>query len=215
MKIIIGYHQRSGSTLLQHIINEHSEIHSYSDANSLLFLPSLLSGYNPAENVCIKPLDLFFLIKNEGFYRKFDKFIWLARDPRDSYLSAFEVKFAYNFWFPGKKIRGIDVGLIKRWRLVYKRYFENRKRWHLIRYEDLVSRPKSIIRKLFRYLEVPYEDVLSFPKHNILSGGDPKLRKTDSIHKKSIFRYRRQMPKSQQMVFRMLLKDEMTQLGYL
>ena len=158
MKILIGYHQRSGSTLLQHILNEHSQIRSYSDANSLLVLPPILSGYEPSGNVCVKPLDVFFMFENKSLYKQFDKFIWLARDPRDSYLSALEIKFAYNFWFPGKKLRGVDVGLLRRWQLVYRQYFHRPKRWHLIRYEDLVTRPKRVLRRLFQYLEVPFED---------------------------------------------------------
>jgi len=215
VKILIGYYQRSGSTLLQHILNEHSQIHSYSDVSSLFVLPTLLSGYNPPGNICIKPLDIFFMIESDGFYNKFDKFIWLARDPRDSYLSAFEIKFAYNFWFPGKKLRGIDVGLIKRWRLINNQYFKNTLRWHLVRYEDLVSNPNPVIRNLFKYLELPYEEVFPFPKHNIIIGGDPKLRKTNSIHKKSVNRYKDQMSKRQQIVFRWFLRNEMRQLGYL
>jgi hypothetical protein len=174
-----------------------------------------MGGFQPNERVCIKPLDIFFMIKRESFYQKFDKFIWLARDPRDSYLSAFEIKFAYNFWFPGKKLRGIDVGLLKRWRLIYHQYFRNPERWFLVKYEDLVSKPRFVLERLFNYLEVPYEDVYPFHKHNILCGGDPKLRKTRSIHRKSIFRYRLQMPQRQQRVFKLFLGREMNQLGYI
>lgn len=215
MKILIGYYQRSGSTLLQHILNEHSMVRSYSDVSSLFIIPVLLAGFKPSERVCIKPLDVFFMISPESFYQKFDKFIWLARDPRDSYLSAFEIRFAYNFWFPGKRLRGIDVGLLKRWRLVYHQYFKNPQRWYLVRYEDLVSKPKQVLIDLFSYLEVPYEDVYPFHKHNLLSGGDPKLRRTKSIHNKSIFRYKKQMPQQQQQVFILFLQNEMQRLGYL
>ncbi len=215
MKILIGYYQRSGSTLLQHILNEHSMVRSYSDVSSLIMLPIILAGYEPNECVCIKPLDVFFMIKRESFYQRFDKYIWLARDPRDSYISAFEMKFAYNFWFPGRKLRGIDIGLLKRWRLIYHQYFKDPQRWYLLRYEDLVSSPRQVLMNLFRYLEVPYEDVYPFKRHNLLSGGDPKLRKTKSIHKRSIFRFRKQMPQRQQRVFIWYLHQEMQQLGYL
>ncbi len=214
MKILIGYHQRSGSTLLQHILNEHTQIRSFSDVNSLLLIFPILGGYEPNGRVCIKPLDILFLMAKDSFYKRFEKFIWLSRDPRDSYLSAFEVKFAYNFWLPGRKVRGVDIGLLHRWRLIYQQYFQNKHRWHLVRYEDLVTKPKEVLIRLFQYLEVPYENVFPFKQHNLLSGGDPKLRKTRTIHRKSVTRYETQMPKRQQMVFRWLLRREMRQLGY-
>jgi hypothetical protein len=214
MKILIGYHQRSGSTLLQHILNEHSQIRSYSDVNSLLLLPALLTGHKPNGIICVKPLDVFFMIESDKFYGVFDKFVWLARDPRDSYLSAFEVKFAYNFWIPGRKLRGIDIGLLKRWRIIYKQYFNNYPRWHLVRYEDLVTKPRQVLQQLYDYLDVPYEDVYPFKKHNLLSGGDPKLRKTKNIHSSSVSRYKNQMDQQQQLVFLWLLRKEMSVLGY-
>ena len=215
MKILIGYFQRSGSTLLQHILNKHSLIRSYSDFSSFLVLPLIIAGVKPYSRICIKPLDIFFMIRKEGFYNKFDKFVWLARDPRDSYLSAFEIKFAYNFWLPGKKLRGIDLGLLRRWQLIYHQYFKYPERWYLLRYEELVTKPKEVLSGLFQYLQVPYEDIYPFEKHNLLSGGDPKLRKTKTIHKKSIFRYKKQMPKKQQRVFIWFLNKEMKKLGYL
>jgi hypothetical protein len=215
MKILIGYQQRSGSTLLQHILNEPSQIRSYSDANSLLVLPRILSGYKPVGNVCIKPLDVFFMIEGDTFYEKFDKYIWLARDPRDSYISAIEVRFANNFWLPGKKGRGIDVGLLRRWRLIYRQYFRNSRQWHLVRYEDLVTKPKWVLQKLSLFLGVPYEDVYPFKKHRLLSGGDPKLRKTGTIHKRSLTRYKNQIPQRQQKVFNWYLRREMRKLGYI
>ena len=218
MKILIGYHQRSGSTLLQHILNGHSKIRSYSDANSLLVLPVLLSGYTPEENVCVKPMDNFFLWRPRLLYRRFDKFIWLARDPRDSYLSAFEVGYAYgsSLWLPGKKLHGVDVGLLYRWKRVYKQFFRNRSRWHLVRYEDLVNDPEPVLKGLFEYLELPYEQVYPFKeKFNLAAGGDPKLSKTKTIHKKSVSRHLEGLSRVQQRVFRKFLGKEMRSLGYL
>lgn len=215
MKILIGYHQRSGSTLLQHMLNEHSLIRSFSDHTSLYLLPAILCGYQPKHRVCVKPLDVFFFLNSDLLYQHFDKFIWLARDPRDTYLSAFEIKFAYNFWFPGRKLRGIDVGLLKRWKLVYRQYFRAPKRWHLVRYEDLVIKPLEMLRSLFDYLEVPFENVNQFGRFNLLAGGDPKMRQTDRVHNKSVQRYRMQMPRSQQQVFGWFLRREMKRLGYL
>ena len=216
MKILIGYHQRSGSTLLQHILNAHSRVRSYSDANSLLVLPVLLAGYAPEENICIKPLDSFFLWRPRLLYRRFDKFIWLARDPRDSYLSALEVGYAYgtSLYLPGRKLHGIDVGLLKRWKRVYAQYFRRQKRWHLIRYEDLVNDPEPVLEVLFEYLDLPYEKVYPFKKFNLAAGGDPKLRETKTIHKRSVQRYRQKLTDLQLRVFKKFLGKEMKALGY-
>jgi hypothetical protein len=216
MKILIGYYQRSGSTLLQHILNEHSQIHSYSDISSLFVLPAILFGYRPQGHVCIKPLDIFYNLRSQSFYRRFDKFLWLARDPRDSYLSALEVNYAYNFWLRGPKIRGIDVGLLRRWQLIYKHYFEHQQDWHLLRYEDLVANPKPTLRILFDYLELPYEQIYPFSEFQLLpAGGDPKLQDTKTIHDNSANRYQDEMPIRQQRVFKRFLREEMRQLGYL
>ena len=217
MKILIGYHQRSGSTLLQHILNAHSQVRSFSDANSLLILPALLSGYTPAENICIKPMDNFFLFRPRLLYRRFDKFIWLARDPRDSYLSALEVGFAYgsSLWLPGRKLHGIDVGLLQRWKRVYRQYFRKRNRWHLVRYEDLVHDPEPVLKNLFAYLGLPFERVYPFERFNLAAGGDPKLSETRTIHKKSVHRYQEGLSILQQRVFKRFLGKEMKALGYL
>lgn len=216
MKILIGYHQRSGSTLLQHILNAHSKIRSYSDANSFLILPALLSGYTPEGNICVKPMDNFFLFRTRLLYRRFDKFIWLARDPRDSYLSALEAGFAYGFslWLPGKKLHGVDVGLLNRWKRVYRHYFKRENRWHLVRYEDLVRDPAPVLKGVFEYLELPYEKVYPFEQFNWAAGGDPKLRKTKTIHKKSVRRYKEGLSRLQQRVFKKFLGKEMRALGY-
>lgn len=203
--------------MLQHILNAHSRVRSYSDASSFLVLPSLLAGYEPVENVVVKPMDIFFLWRPRLFYRRFDKFIWLARDPRDSYLSSLEAGFAYgtSLYLPGKKLHGIDVGLLKRWKRVYQQFFSRRSRWHLVRYEDLVSDPDQVLEQLFEYLELPYEKVYPFEKFNLVHGGDPKLAETKTIHKKSVQRYKQKLNALQLRVFKKFLGKEMEALGYL
>ena len=162
-------------------------------------------------------MDILYLISIRLIYRRFDKFIWLARDPRDSYLSALEVGFAYgsSLWLPGKKLHGIDIGLLKRWKRIYRQYFRKRNRWHLVRYEDMVQNPKMVLKHLFDYLELPFEGVYPFEPFNRAAGGDPKLSKTRTIHRKSVQRYKDNLTALQKRVFKKFLGKEMKALGYL
>jgi hypothetical protein len=83
-----------------------------------------------------------------------------------------------------------------------------------VRYEDLVTKPIPILKRLFEYLELPYQKVDQFGRFNILSGGDPKMRHTNRVHNKSVHRHRGQMPWRQQRVFGRMLRGEMKRLGY-
>ncbi len=215
MRILIGYSMRSGSTLLQHLLHQHESIRSFSDLSSLAVLPSLMAGV-PMRGVCVKPPDLFYLAKRCPLLtNRFEKFVWIARDPRDSYLSSIESGYAYLFWPKGPKIHGIDVGLLDRWRRIYRCLLENRERWHVVRYEDLSSNPEATIAKVFDYLELPNDqDVLNFGKFSMLSGGDHKLRKQNTVHSKSVARHIRQLSAEQQDLFWRKLGPEMKALGY-
>lgn len=201
--------------MLQHILNQHSKIQSFSDVNSLLALPAVLSGIRPKVHWCVKPIDTFFLFRPYLFYRRFDKFIWLARDPRDAYLSAQEAGYKYFVWSSLRKRNGIDVGFLQRWKRIYRQYFRRPRRWHLIRYEDLVRRPAQVMHGLFSYLGVPFERVYPFEDFNWwAAGGDDKLLQTTTIHSKSMGRYKQQMSRPQLRIFKRLLGREMTALGY-
>ena len=213
MRILIGYSMRSGSTLLQHILHQHPKISSYSDLNSLLILPPLVCGV-PLNNVCVKPMDLFFLGQSIFFRNRFDRFVWITRDPRDSYVSSIEYKWASAIWPKGRRVKGIATGLVRRWKRVYRHYFTEPERWHLVRYEDLATKPEETSAKLLEYLGLPHHNVVDFGHFKGLGGGDMKLRKENTVHPKSVFRFRRVLSMEQQQVFADMIGGEMRQLGY-
>lgn len=214
---IIGYYMRSGSTLLQHLLDSHSLVRAFGDLNSLFALPAALAGRYGRLHRVFKPLDLFFLYIKRSFHKRFDKRIWLARDPRDSYLSAMEAgpHLRYFLWLPGRRRYGIDTGLLRRWKRTYHHFFRNPDRWHLVRYEDLVTQPREVLEALFQYLEVPFEKVYPFERYQRIGvGGDHKLVHTNDIHAHSIGRHRGMLSQEQNRLFWDYLGEEMKYLGY-
>ena len=133
LRVLIGYSMRSGSTLLAHILDQHSALRAYSDVSSLYVLGRMALCLPPRTNVCVKPLDIVYLRRRAGLTRHFNRFVWITRDPRDSYLSAIKSGYAYLFWRPGRIINGIDVGLLRRWRQVHRHLLSGRRGWHVVR----------------------------------------------------------------------------------
>lgn len=216
MRILIGYSMRSGSTLLQHILGQHSSISASSDLSS--FVPMLLGrGLRQGSTaLCLKPMDLLFLSSSllGCAAKRFDRFIWLTRDPRDSYLSSLDSGYAYLLWPPGPKASGVDLWLLRRWKWISARYLEAPEGWHLVRYEDLVTRPEEVIRNLFDYLGLSAERLLPFSRFSLLHGGDYKIRRTSTVHSRSVTRYKEKLSPEQLGVFHRMLGPEMQAFGY-
>jgi hypothetical protein len=204
---------RSGSTLLQHILDQHSQIDSYSDLSSIPQIPLVMLGIGP-KNICIKPVDLFFLYNTRWLFTSFEKMIWIARDPRDSYTSAIESGYAYILWLKGQVVEGIDTGLLDRWRKVYERYLEKPEKWYLVKYEDLTTTPDAVIAGILDYLELPQEQLLPFKKYKLSSGGDYKIVETKTVSNKSVGRYKKKITPAQAAVIEAYLAPEMKMFGY-
>ena len=214
MRILVGYSMRSGSTLLQHILDQHSEVRACSDVSSLPALAAAWLGLRKRGCRLIKPVDLLYLLPGSRQCHGFDRYVWLARDPRDSYLSAVESGYAYLFWPRGKKEEGIDVGLLKRWKQIARRYLAQPGQWHLVRYEDLVRDPDRTLTALLDYLALSPEQLLPFSRFNLLNGGDYKLRSTSTVTATSLHRHTRQLTPGQRGVFSRDLGPELEAFGY-
>lgn len=212
--VLIGYSMRSGSTLLQHVLGQHSALQSFSDLSSNLVLTRLLCGGGPGRGLCVKPVDLVYLHRRPRLERRFDKRIWLARDPRDSYLSSVESGYAYLLWRRGSVRHGIDLGLLERWRRIHRRYFDDPRAWHLVRYEELVTRPRQVLARLLQYLGLPWEDLFPFPRFSRLHGGDYKAAEHTDVDASSVARHRDELAPEQIAVFEAAIGSEMAALGY-
>lgn len=215
MRILIGYSMRSGSTLLQHILDGHSAIDAYGDLSSIPALWRCVTGGAMQRSICIKPMDVLYLQRRVDFYRHFDRFIWLTRDPRDSYLSTIESGYAYLMWRRGELREGIDLGLLRRWQRIYRHYFDHPERWYLLRYEDLVSRPVPTVRALLDHLDLSHETLFPFPRFKRRHGGDYKITEHQHVTTRSRARYLREMSPAQMQVFDHELGDALQALGYL
>ena len=215
MRILIGYSMRSGSTLLQHMLGQHSAVRSTSDLSSWLMLGRLLTGLGPKQGaVCVKPMDILFLEQWRLMSRFFDRFIWLVRDPRDAYLSSIESGYAYLLWPRGRRMSGVDLGLVDRWQRIQRQYLKAPEKWHLVRYEDLVTRPEATMNSILEYLELPYERLDRFERFRLLNGGDYKICQSSGVRSSSVGRYRTKMPGRQRAVFQRLIGPEMDFFGY-
>lgn len=214
LRILIGYSMRSGSTLLQHILDQHSKLQSFSDVSSFGLLAKMAMGWQIPGNFCLKPMDMLFLGRHIPFSHHFNKFLWIARDPRDSYLSTMESGYRVFVWQRGPKEHGIDVGVLTRWKQIYQHYFRHPDRWHLVRYEDLVRNPAHVIRSLLTYLELPFEQLLPFKQFKLRNGGDYKICHSSTVSTKSLQRFRRELSPAQIQVFQTYLYNELRALGY-
>jgi len=215
MRVLIGYSMRSGSTVLAHVLGGHSRVRSHGDLSSLLALPRLAVPGN-GRVLLVKPPDLVFLHRRLDARAHFDRGIWLARDPRDSYLSALDSGYAYLFRRPGPFEEGIDVGLLQRWRRIHAHYLERPERWHLLRYEDLALNPSGRLARLQDHLGLERETLLPFRfrRRDLLNGGDYKVARTRTLCTDGVGRHRQALTAGQQALFHHYLGDAMAILGY-
>jgi hypothetical protein len=213
-RILIGYSMRSGSTLLSHVLGQHSQIESYSDLSAFGALARLAMKPSPGRHLCVKPMDVFYLSQHPRLMPQFNRFVWLTRDPRDSYLSTVESGYAYLLWPPGRRIVGIDTGLLRRWQRITQRYLACPDLWHRVRYEELTSRPDEVLGSLFDYLGIPSEELLPFDRFKLRRGGDYKIRDSSNIHSSSVQRWKAELNDEQRELFASMLGPTMKKLGY-
>ncbi len=218
--VLLGYHRRSGSTLLMNLMKAFDSLTIYGEMPSIpIMMRYILGNARVNNNICAKPMDLFYLLYPENFkkfYKSFDKFVWITRVPMDTYLSEIETGYMYLSYLSRKEVEGIRTKFFERWKKVYSHYFANEEKWHLIRYEDLTTDPARTFERLSEYLDLDHSpDKLELDILDIKwDGGDTKILNTDGIHTNSTFRYEEDMTDKQIELFVDELGEEMRRLGY-
>jgi len=154
-----------------------------------------------------------------AIFRHFPKarFVHLLRDGRDAACSLrTHPRFRrieghlveLDTWKPMEDcarrwLEDVSAGLA--WR-GHPGYFE-------VRYEDLVSEPEPVLRRMFDFLGLPWTPaVLEYHRRGGASGKDPGFEKP--VYASSLGRWRRHMSREDVVVFKRIAGPLLVQLGY-
>ena len=122
------------------------------------------------------------------------KFIFLFRDPRDSFLSIKNTEFGPN----------TAIFMAFHWRKYVRSYLKHREsssNFILMKYEDLINEPKKELENLYHYLEVEFDPSLYADIH---------IKKNNSLKWKNRFNF----SKFENQLFELICKKEIKVLGY-
>ena len=105
------------------------------------------------------PANMSFVATLESWFPRTAKYIWIIRDPRDVFASNREKHRSYNVRvFASEFSKHLErVKILKK---------KVGKRLHMLRYEDLLRKPREIISELADFLEVQFESSMETPTIN-------------------------------------------------
>ena len=87
--------------------------------------------------------------------------------------------------------------------------------YYLSRYEDLVQDPKTSVRNLCRYIDVPFKMMMLNPPSVDSSYGDGSSKKMIyGFNKSSINKWENNISTAEKYILKIVLKKEMYGLGY-
>ena len=94
------------------------------------------------------------------------RFIQIVRDPRDNYASiksGWTKRYQHQFDSSERLLQSVMDRAVGGLKLAtyYQRAFP--KEYYVIRFEDLVMRPKTVMKKLSTFLDIPFENSLTMP----------------------------------------------------
>ena len=147
------------------------------------------------------------------------KFILVVRDPRACISSNYSLK--------SKNIKANSCSFVRSWRknIAFLSELESdpkiKERIHLIKYEDLITRPKITAKKIFKFLELPFRQKVLDPKNyfdyskNIPWTSNSSFSvKKQKIYKSSLDRWKKVLPFNLLCLVEIISYPELRLLGY-
>jgi hypothetical protein len=149
------------------------------------------------------------------------KEIFLVRDFRDVYSSmlAFNQKFGRRAFGPSHIETDEEFAMFLRnstIRNLSRSWPKRQERAHLIRYEDLITQPRAILRGVLEYLEIDSSDAMMDGMLERASAENPDMKQhlTSSDVSTSLGRWRSSLSPELQSVANMAFGDVLQQFGY-
>jgi len=147
------------------------------------------------------------------------RYLHIIRDPRAMYSSM--ILMDKRRRSNQTKMKGCLIGLKRLfylWRQykkaikIHKRY-KNMDNYYISRFEDIVSQPEKHIKQLCEFLKIDFKENMLYP--SIVDSSYNDSKKKIGFDKKTLSRWKNQIsPKSEAMI-KLLLKNEMKEMGYL
>jgi len=161
-----------------------------------------------------------------------DRVIFLTRDPRDVAVSAFYRYKVVSQQEKNQTIKSKISFLIHRFKFTsfimtaykWKNYFRAWQdiKYHFVRYEDLWSNPKNVLKKMLDYLEIKVNDELiedaiqkfSFERLTGRQKGQEELQNV-VFRKGTVGDYKNHFSKLNLKIFKFICGEEAKKAGYL
>lgn len=239
--IFIGGAGRSGTTLLRVILDSHPAIICGPEIKTT---PRILQSFREACNlVKIKEQEKPNQEELAGVYGDFIKKLFRVYYHNSPLRYAEKTPHNCFYWSEIKRIlpdakciniirdgRDVVCSLLEQdWDVTYCKdihfaigywnkcvEFGTREDVYQVKYEDIINNPKETLKKIFEYIEEPWdENVLKFykKKHN-LAKESSRFQVTKPIYKSAMHRWKRDMSEANQLIFKKMAGDTLIKLGY-
>ena len=214
-------------SILQNVFNfSKEEIYDLKERykDHVLFAEQVLKKYlnkQKKENVCIKhPYHIMIIDELFNFFPEL-RFIHIIRDGRDvtcSLRTHPKRKIVNDKIIPLNTNNPFDW-CVRKWVSSINKGKNHRKnkRYIEIRYEDLVNEPEKTTERVFSFLglkNISREKLLEFYKNQDTKKHIQNIEVNQPIYKKTIGRWKKDMSREEQKIFKKITGDLLIELGY-